>query len=42
MHWSSTSGADYRLLQTAAGGASDRLRQAEGPTGLGSVCTITV
>ncbi|MFJ5881320.1 GNAT family N-acetyltransferase [Kitasatospora cineracea] len=42
MHWGHTNGADYQLLQTTAGGASDRLCQAEGLTDLGFVCTTTV
>ncbi|MFC5663616.1 GNAT family N-acetyltransferase [Kitasatospora misakiensis] len=42
MHWGSTNGADYQLLQTTAGGASDRLCQAEGLTDLGFVCVMTV
>jgi GNAT superfamily N-acetyltransferase len=42
MHWGATNGADYQLLQTAAGGASDRLCQAEGLTDLGFVCTTVV
>ncbi|MFJ7907202.1 GNAT family N-acetyltransferase [Kitasatospora sp. NPDC096204] len=42
MHWGGTNGADYQLLQTTAGGASDRLCQAEGLADLGFVCTTTV
>jgi GNAT superfamily N-acetyltransferase len=42
MHWGHANGADYQLLQTTAGGASDRLCQAEGLTDLGFVCTTTV
>ncbi|MFB7669146.1 GNAT family N-acetyltransferase [Kitasatospora sp. NPDC056138] len=42
MHWGHGNGADYQLLQTTAGGASDRLCQAEGLTDLGFVCTTTV
>ncbi|GGZ81466.1 hypothetical protein GCM10010308_63220 [Streptomyces vinaceusdrappus] len=38
--WSPT--PDYQLLQTTAGGASDRLCQAKGLTDLGFVCTATV
>ncbi|MEV6971877.1 GNAT family N-acetyltransferase [Kitasatospora sp. NPDC093806] len=41
MHWGGTHGADYQLLQTTAGGASDRLCQAEGLADLGFVCTTT-
>ncbi|MEU3372785.1 GNAT family N-acetyltransferase [Streptomyces sp. NPDC006660] len=41
MHWGHANGADYQLLQTTAGGASDRLCQAEGLTDLGFVCTTT-
>ncbi|WP_395296410.1 GNAT family N-acetyltransferase [Kitasatospora hibisci] len=42
MHWGKSHGADYQLLQTAAGGASDRLCQSEGLADLGFVCTTTV
>ncbi|MET8628599.1 GNAT family N-acetyltransferase [Kitasatospora sp. NPDC004669] len=42
MHWGKVNGADYQLLQTAAGGASDRLCQSEGLADLGFVCTATV
>ncbi|MGW3072239.1 GNAT family N-acetyltransferase [Kitasatospora sp. NPDC001132] len=42
MHWGKECGADYQLLQTAAGGASDRLCQSEGLADLGFVCTTTV
>ncbi|MFJ8948282.1 GNAT family N-acetyltransferase [Streptomyces sp. NPDC102395] len=42
MHWGNISGADYQLLQTTVGGASDRLCQAEGLTDLGFVCTARV
>jgi GNAT superfamily N-acetyltransferase len=42
MHWGWEHGADYQLLQTAAGGASDRLCQSEGLADLGFVCTVTV
>ncbi|MFF2041004.1 GNAT family N-acetyltransferase [Kitasatospora sp. NPDC058170] len=42
MHWGHANGADYQLLQTTAGGASDRLCQAEGLTDLGFVCATTV
>ncbi|MER7668973.1 GNAT family N-acetyltransferase [Kitasatospora sp. NPDC096128] len=42
MHWGKEHGADYQLLQTAAGGASDRLCQSEGLADLGFVCTTTV
>lgn len=39
MAWGSAHGADYQLLQTETGGASDRLCQAEGLRSLGFVCT---
>ncbi|MEV7183409.1 GNAT family N-acetyltransferase [Kitasatospora sp. NPDC093102] len=42
MHWGKVNGAGYQLLQTAAGGASDRLCQSEGLADLGFVCTATV
>ncbi|WP_145909105.1 GNAT family N-acetyltransferase [Kitasatospora viridis] len=42
MHWGYANGADHQLLQTTAGGVSDRLCQAEGLTGLGFACTTTV
>ncbi|NYE48075.1 GNAT superfamily N-acetyltransferase [Spinactinospora alkalitolerans] len=42
MRWGRRAGADYQLLQTELGGASDRLCQAEGLTTLGFVTTITV
>ncbi|WP_455357163.1 GNAT family N-acetyltransferase [Streptomyces sp. SYSU K217416] len=37
MAWGATHGADYQLLQTETGGASDRLCQAEGLRSLGFV-----
>ncbi|MGW5258609.1 hypothetical protein ACWERW_37915 [Streptomyces sp. NPDC004012] len=37
MAWGATHGADYQLLQTEIGGASDRLCQAEGLRSLGFV-----
>ncbi|MEU9357722.1 GNAT family N-acetyltransferase [Streptomyces sp. NPDC048301] len=42
MSWGRASGADYQLLQTEVGGASDRLCQGEGLTSLGFVCTRSV
>jgi GNAT superfamily N-acetyltransferase len=39
MQWGHTHQAAYQLLQTEAGGASDRLCQSEGLTDLGLVCT---
>lgn len=42
MHWGGENGANYQLLQTSAGGASDRLCQSEGLTDLGFVCTAMV
>lgn len=39
MHWGQQHGAAYQLLQTEAGGVSDRLCRAEGLTDLGLVCT---
>ncbi|MFJ6138605.1 GNAT family N-acetyltransferase [Kitasatospora sp. NPDC092286] len=42
MHWGQEAGADYQILQTAAGGASDRLCQSEGLSDLGFVCTAVV
>lgn len=42
MHWGQEHQADYQLLQTQAGGASDRLCRSEGLTDLGLVCTITL
>ncbi|MFI0717749.1 GNAT family N-acetyltransferase [Streptomyces sp. NPDC021224] len=42
MHWGCAHGADYQLLQTTAGGASDRLCQSEGLADLGFVCTTMV
>ncbi|MBG0855019.1 GNAT family N-acetyltransferase [Streptomyces spinoverrucosus] len=39
MHWGQSHGADYQLLQTQVGGASDRLCRAEGLASLGFVCT---
>jgi len=41
MHWGQENSADYQLLQTAAGGASDRLCQSEELTDLGFVCVTT-
>ncbi|BAJ31784.1 hypothetical protein KSE_60160 [Kitasatospora setae KM-6054] len=37
MHWGHTHGADYQLLQTEIGGASDNLCRSEGLTDLGFV-----
>lgn len=42
MNWGHHHGADYQLLQTEVGGASDRLCQTEGLTSLGFVCTRTL
>jgi ribosomal protein S18 acetylase RimI-like enzyme len=42
MHQGATNGTDYQLLRTTAGGASDRLCQAEGLTDRGFVCTTAV
>ncbi|MBV6696279.1 GNAT family N-acetyltransferase [Kitasatospora aureofaciens] len=42
MHWGQEHGADYQLLQTTAGGASDRLCRSEGLIDLGFVCTSGV
>ncbi|MFE0817971.1 GNAT family N-acetyltransferase [Streptomyces sp. NPDC058794] len=42
MHWGQSHAADYQLLQTEVGGASDRLCRAEGLTSLGFVCTRKV
>ncbi|WP_380544229.1 GNAT family N-acetyltransferase [Streptacidiphilus cavernicola] len=42
MHWGRTYSAEYQLLQTEVGGASDRLCQAEGLTSLGFVCVRDV
>jgi GNAT superfamily N-acetyltransferase len=42
MHWGHQHGAAYQLLQTEAGGASDRLCRTEGLTDLGLVCTSTL
>ncbi|MEU1409601.1 GNAT family N-acetyltransferase [Streptomyces sp. NPDC005728] len=42
MCWGRHHGADYQLLQTEVGGASDRLCTAEGLTVLGYVCTRIV
>ncbi|MBD0671126.1 hypothetical protein BU198_10530 [Streptomyces sp. CBMA156] len=42
MYWGKEYDADYQLLQTAAGGASDRLCRSEGLADLGFVCTATV
>ncbi|MET8539057.1 GNAT family N-acetyltransferase [Kitasatospora sp. NPDC004799] len=39
MHWGREHGADYQLLQTTVGGASDHLCRSEGLTDLGIVCT---
>ncbi|MEV7603130.1 GNAT family N-acetyltransferase [Kitasatospora sp. NPDC089797] len=39
MHWGQEHGADYQLLQTTVGGASDRLCRSEGLVDLGFVCT---
>ncbi|MEV4333581.1 GNAT family N-acetyltransferase [Streptomyces sp. NPDC049597] len=38
MAWGAAHGADYQLLQTETGGASDRLCQAEGLRSLGFIC----
>ncbi len=38
MQWGEQHQAAYQLLQTEVGGASDRLCQSEGLTGLGLVC----
>jgi GNAT superfamily N-acetyltransferase len=42
MHWGHQHDAAYQLLQTEAGGASDRLCRTEGLTDLGLVCTTTL
>ncbi|MFE1754531.1 GNAT family N-acetyltransferase [Streptomyces anandii] len=42
MHWGQCHGADYQLLQTEVGGASDRLCRAEGLASLGFVRTRKV
>ncbi|MFF4254983.1 GNAT family N-acetyltransferase [Streptomyces sp. NPDC001663] len=42
MHWGQSHGADYQLLQTAVGGASDRLCRDEGLVSLGFVCARRV
>jgi GNAT superfamily N-acetyltransferase len=42
MHWGYKHGADYQLLQTEVGGASDRLCRSEGLTSLGFVCSQSV
>lgn len=42
MSWGHQHEADYQLLQTEVGGASDRLCQTEGLTSLGFVCTRTL
>lgn len=42
MHWGQSRGADYQLLQTAVGGASDHLCRVEGLTDLGFVCSSFV
>jgi GNAT superfamily N-acetyltransferase len=39
MQWGQQHRAAYQLLQTAAGGASDRLCRSEGLADLGLVCT---
>ncbi|MFB7947435.1 GNAT family N-acetyltransferase [Kitasatospora phosalacinea] len=41
MHWGRTRGADYQLLQTELGGASDTLCRSEGLIDLGLVRTAT-
>jgi hypothetical protein len=42
MHWGQQHQAAYQLLQTEAGGASDRLYRSEGLTDLGLACTSTL
>ncbi len=42
MRWGQQHRAAYQLLQTEAGGASDRLCRSEGLTDLGLVCTSTL
>ncbi|MER8104716.1 GNAT family N-acetyltransferase [Kitasatospora sp. NPDC094016] len=42
MHWGRAHGADYQLLQTAVGGASDHLCQSEGLADLGVVCVSDI
>ncbi len=42
MHWGNTNGADYQLLQTEIGGASDTLCRSEGLADLGLVHVTTV
>ncbi len=42
MRWGQQHQAAYQLLQTEAGGASDRLCRSEGLTELGLVCTSTL
>lgn len=42
MHWGQSHGADYQLLQTEVGGASDRLCRTEGLASLGFVRTRKV
>jgi hypothetical protein len=42
MHWGQQHQAAYQLLQTEAGGASDRLCRSEGLTDLGLACTSTL
>ncbi|MFI6662963.1 GNAT family N-acetyltransferase [Streptomyces sp. NPDC050523] len=42
MYWGQSHDADYQLLQTVVGGASDRLCRDEGLTSLGFVCTRKV
>ncbi|MFJ4595204.1 MULTISPECIES: GNAT family N-acetyltransferase [unclassified Kitasatospora] len=42
MHWGQEHDADYQLLQTTVGGASDQLCQSEGLIDLGFVCTSGV
>lgn len=41
MDWGATHGAAHQLLQTTAGGASERLCLSEGLTSLGYVCSAT-
>ncbi|MBW1603069.1 GNAT family N-acetyltransferase [Streptomyces sp. JJ66] len=42
MNWGHHHGADYQLLQTEVGGASDRLCQTEDLASLGFICTRTL
>jgi GNAT superfamily N-acetyltransferase len=42
MYWGKSRGADYQLLQTEIGAASDQLCRAEGLVSLGSVSTLKV